>query len=632
MLCLVGLLVLLTDVTTITADAVGLWPLNAQYGASDATGGGNDGVARGTQLAPGPNGDANGAFLFSGTANSYIDIPNNGRLDVQSSYTILAHIYPTGAAGPIFNYVGNPWPGQWAVHFWQTSPQALFMRTVGRDGQSAPHVASDVLQQNAWNYVGGTYDISTGLASIWWDGEVVGRVQIGVRTVASQFPVRVAAREGDSSYFAGRIACLQLYDYAMAQEQIVAARDKCVDGADAVGLWPLNAQYGASDTTGGGNDGVARGTQLAPGPNGDANGAFLFSGTANSYIDIPNNGRLDVQSSYTILAHIYPTGAAGPIFNYVGNLWPSQWAVHFWQTSPQALFMRTMGRDGQSTPHVASDVLQQNAWNYVGGTYDISTGLASIWWDGEVVGRVQIGVRTVASQFPVRVAAREGDSSYFAGRIACLQLYDYAMAQEQIVAARDKCGDGATATTEAATTTTTPAVTTTTPSDTTTTPAVTTTTPAATTTTPAATTTTPAATTTTPAVTATMPTTSTVITTRESHDAATVTPTRSSIMTSTKPGEASIKTTMTSYNTITMTNGTSGYDVPEGLASPPPTASRTISRLGEGGSAAANTGEAPGGKVAGGVVGAIAIAGAGVAVGGYLLYKKKKKVSVEPTP
>ncbi|XP_078674895.1 uncharacterized protein LOC144912949 [Branchiostoma floridae x Branchiostoma belcheri] len=122
--------------------------------------------------------------------------------------------------------------------------------------------------------------------------------------------------------------------------------------ADAVGLWPLNSQYGASDKTGNGNDGVARGTQLAPGPNGDPDGAFLFSGTANSYIDIPNNGKLDVRYSYTILAHIYPTGQAGPIFDYVGqwgwNRWAvPRWSVHFWQTTPQNLFMRYMTSVGE---------------------------------------------------------------------------------------------------------------------------------------------------------------------------------------------------------------------------------------------------------------------------------------------
>ncbi|XP_019621921.1 PREDICTED: uncharacterized protein LOC109468117 [Branchiostoma belcheri] len=208
-----------------SADAVGVWPLNSQYGASDRTGNGNDGVARGTQLAPGPNGDPDGAFLFSGTANSYIDIPNNGKLDVQYSYTILAHIYPTGQAGPIFNYVGTN--GQWAAHLWHLTPQHLYMRALGRDGHHPEGVGANVLQQHAWNYVGGTYDSSTGFAILWNNGQAVAQVQVGVPSVATQYPVRVAVRAGDSRYFAGRIACIQLYNYAMTQEQIEAAWETC---------------------------------------------------------------------------------------------------------------------------------------------------------------------------------------------------------------------------------------------------------------------------------------------------------------------------------------------------------------------------------------------------------------------
>ncbi|XP_078657732.1 uncharacterized protein LOC144903466 isoform X1 [Branchiostoma floridae x Branchiostoma belcheri] len=167
----------------------------------------------------------------------------------------------------------------------------------------------------------------------------------------------------------------------------------------------------------------------------------------------------------------------------------------------------------------------------------------------------------------------------------------------------------ATTTTEAATTTTlavtttTPAVTTTTSTGKTTTPAVTTTTPAVTTTTPAVTTTTPAVTTTTSAVTATTPT-----------------------VTTTTP----VTTTFSSSNDASIVTTTMSQ--PEDPTSPPPTASLTTSRLGEGGSAAANKGGAPGGAVAGGVTGAMVLVGAGIAIGGFLLYRKKKKVAVEPTP
>ncbi|XP_078603365.1 CUB and sushi domain-containing protein 3-like [Branchiostoma floridae x Branchiostoma japonicum] len=208
-----------------TNAVVGLWPLNGHYGASDISGNGNNGTATGTQLAPGPYGDADGAFLFSGTENSYIDIPNNGMLDVRYSFTILAHIYPTGEAGPIFNYVGSN--NDWALHFWQVASQELFMRPVGRNGEFSTGITSNVLQQNAWNYVGTTYNSATGNASLWNNSELAGERHIGVAEVASQYPVRVAVRGGDGRYFSGRIACLQLYNYAMTREQTVAARDVC---------------------------------------------------------------------------------------------------------------------------------------------------------------------------------------------------------------------------------------------------------------------------------------------------------------------------------------------------------------------------------------------------------------------
>eukprot|EP00058_Branchiostoma_floridae_P006700 XP_002592188.1 hypothetical protein BRAFLDRAFT_88075 [Branchiostoma floridae] len=100
-------------------------------------------------------------------------------------------------------------------------------RPVGRDGYFSPFVIARVLQLNSWNYVGCTYDSETGMASIWGNGELARELHIGVAEVASRHSVRVAVRDGDDRCFAGRIACLQLYDYAMTQEQIAAARDAC---------------------------------------------------------------------------------------------------------------------------------------------------------------------------------------------------------------------------------------------------------------------------------------------------------------------------------------------------------------------------------------------------------------------
>ncbi|CAH1244449.1 PKD1 [Branchiostoma lanceolatum] len=211
-------------------------------------------------------------------------------------------------------------------------------------------------------------------------------------------------------------------------------------GAQLVGLWPLNAESGASDVTGNGNDGVATGTQLAPGPFGDTDGAFLFSGTADSYLDIPNNGRLDVRYSYTMLAHVYATGSSGPILTYVTD--NNDFGVHWFQMDPQQVINRVVARHGiNSSPYPQTSVLNQNAWSYVGTSYNSVTGMAALWSNGQLVAETYVGVAELKTQYPIRVAVRvrDGDPRFFAGRIACLQLYNYAMTPGQIEAARDKC-------------------------------------------------------------------------------------------------------------------------------------------------------------------------------------------------
>ncbi|XP_078699810.1 uncharacterized protein LOC144926682 [Branchiostoma floridae x Branchiostoma belcheri] len=99
----------------------------------------------------------------------------------------------------------------------------------GRDGQPAPTIQAGVLKQNAWNFVGGTYDNTTGVGSLWENGERVQQRQVGFSSVATQYDVWVAWKEGDIRIFKGRIACLQLYDYVLTRDQILAARNMCRD-------------------------------------------------------------------------------------------------------------------------------------------------------------------------------------------------------------------------------------------------------------------------------------------------------------------------------------------------------------------------------------------------------------------
>ncbi|KAI8502505.1 CUB and sushi domain-containing protein 1 [Branchiostoma belcheri] len=209
-------------------EPVGLWTFGAENGTADITGNGNDAVASAVQLTEGPN-STTGSYEFSGSSRSYVEIPNNGRLDVRYSLTILAHIYPTGNAGPLFNYRTD----DWGFHFWQTTASQIFVRAVTRDGTLLDEASADVLQQSSWNYVGATYDYGTGELAVWHGGVKVGSRSVGVTQLSTNYAVRVGYRDGDGRAFTGRIACLQLYDYAMQQGQILAARTKC-DGLPAL--------------------------------------------------------------------------------------------------------------------------------------------------------------------------------------------------------------------------------------------------------------------------------------------------------------------------------------------------------------------------------------------------------------
>lgn len=82
------------------------------------------------------------AYEFSGSKDSYIEIPRNSHLDTQYSMTLLASIFPTGKNGPILHYSAE----KWGVHFWQYNENQLFVRFVKRDGAFTEPLAARVLQ------------------------------------------------------------------------------------------------------------------------------------------------------------------------------------------------------------------------------------------------------------------------------------------------------------------------------------------------------------------------------------------------------------------------------------------------------------------------------------------------------
>ncbi|XP_068749466.1 uncharacterized protein [Montipora capricornis] len=202
---------------------VALYPLNEKYRARDVIGGNLPGVASKVIPADGPFNKSKNSYLFFGKPDSFIELPNNGKLDTKNSMSILAWILPR-SAGPIFNYKIDGW----GVNFWMAKPRKLFAQFVCRTTAAPlPAIKSTHVKPNKWNFVGTTFDQNSGQASLWINGKKEDERHLGNITLATNYPVRIGSRIGDNRNYRGRISCLQVYGIALSREQINNAKIRC---------------------------------------------------------------------------------------------------------------------------------------------------------------------------------------------------------------------------------------------------------------------------------------------------------------------------------------------------------------------------------------------------------------------
>ena len=177
----------------------------------------------GVYYALGPDNHPQGALSFRGRRNSYVLIPNNGCLDTRFSLTIIMWVYPE-SSGPLLHFN----PKGWGVHVWIISQFRLFARFVPRSGKSVTAVYKRI-KPRQWNYIAASYDRRTGLATLWLDSlpiiqRKIGRFRLGL---ATNYPIVIGSKPGDRRKFRGRVACVQMYNYAMSAAQIRSKKKQC---------------------------------------------------------------------------------------------------------------------------------------------------------------------------------------------------------------------------------------------------------------------------------------------------------------------------------------------------------------------------------------------------------------------
>ena len=206
-----------------TLRAIGLYPLNTLLKARDISFSRNPpGHLHNVKAAPGPDGRQGTSYQFYGRHNSYITLPNNGKLDAKRSITILVHIFYSGHSGPIVHYYARGW----GVHLW-IKKKKLFARFTRRKNGFTQSLSSGAVKPNMWQFVGTSYDFRTGVAKLFLKGRVIARHRIGRIRLATQHPIRVGAKIGDGRYFRGKISCIQIYNVALTARQIAARERRC---------------------------------------------------------------------------------------------------------------------------------------------------------------------------------------------------------------------------------------------------------------------------------------------------------------------------------------------------------------------------------------------------------------------
>ena len=166
-----------------------------------------------------------GAIQFVGTPDSFIEIPNSpgSDLDTRTSITLLIHVFPFGNRGPIISFQEHGL----GVQIWHDGvvdgKGVLTARFAWRDFSQPPGVSKAVLNLNAWNFIGASYDYESGIARLWHDGNEVQTRLIGKKMeLATQFSIRIGALADDipAHCFRGRVSDFHIFSESLERDAV----------------------------------------------------------------------------------------------------------------------------------------------------------------------------------------------------------------------------------------------------------------------------------------------------------------------------------------------------------------------------------------------------------------------------
>ena len=444
---------------------VGHWPLSGTGGnVNDYN---SDGAVNNGSLVSGPLstsvdrfGNANMASLFTGTQS--ISVPQNAAYTA-NSITVAAWIKPSSLPGPgaVYSIVdkrdnlGVPLYNGWTLELFNSASGQTIVWNCNTGGGSAPYTVDTTI----WTHV---VAVQAGTSiKIYANGKLLSSANTCMALTDSALPLLIGKRS-DGNYFNGSIADVRIYNRGLNEGEINELAqdaapaqvgnsyntgatgllshytfDGAINGGAATDVAPLGIALTGCTWNG---TGCAAASQTAvTGKDGDANGAFSYTGTqyltsaAGADIGLPagNHPR-------TMCAWINP--AAQPALNT--NMFAVQYGNGNNQTS--ALGIRDIGGNksvslfGVNNDAYFLYTLPLNTWSHLCATYSGGT-TVNFYVNGSSLGSATLGplggalnTATGALNSSLIIAAYNGSLFPFNGKIDDVRIYNNALSANQI--------------------------------------------------------------------------------------------------------------------------------------------------------------------------------------------------------
>ena len=191
--------------------------MNISYGIKEIQDRVTPGSPRGFQLAPGTDGRVNGSYKFSGSFNSFIDYLNDagGVLDVRYSFTILCWVYHNGTS------ISSGYPFTWTLQGMPTTAlqvsksRELVVVLLDRNFHTYKARSDPNVVLSKWQFVGASYNGSTGETKLWIDG-----VAVQTENITAGLYLETSGNVQIGTTLKAKITQMRLYNVSLSQEQI----------------------------------------------------------------------------------------------------------------------------------------------------------------------------------------------------------------------------------------------------------------------------------------------------------------------------------------------------------------------------------------------------------------------------